>query len=488
MIITIKNLTNNTLSLSVGSISPFDTLSKSITQSALETIQAELDLFSDKIAYSIASDNNANVLNTATTIYVATSGSDTGNGSIDQPYLTIQKAINSLVGVTINAPVTIQVGAGSFAGFSISGLNVTTNGYVNVKGSTSIVASPTVTGTTSSYAISLSGFTATADQYRGYIVANTRQTTYDSQSGAFSSNKYAAITTNSTTGISIPYVTTAAGSIGFTGAKLDILSLDTIITTPVYIYDNGGSYSYPSYPNAYQVQLETLQLTSTTATPLQAQYGTFSMNGCRLTNNGVIATIWQSISFINGCYLECTYGGGGSSNVALGIGNNAGSRYIRIAATYIRNTVNNKSSQVGIYGGTAIITSITVDGFYSMRLFSGTTLPTSNVIQSKNCNYGLQNDASYLSLNACSFESCTSGYYAIIPTSYVTMTTAAFTGCTTAITLTYGSKCKTSAGVTSTSTTDISVDGVTATLATMRGATPKSFPTTPNIYGTLVFE
>jgi hypothetical protein len=37
-------------------------------------------------------------------------------------------------------------------------------------------------------------------------------------------------------------------------------------------------------------------------------------------------------------------------------------------------------------------------------------------------------------------------------------------------------------------TNELSVDGVVGTLAALRAASPKTFPTTPNIYGTLVYE
>lgn len=56
------------------------------------------------------------------------------------------------------------------------------------------------------------------------------------------------------------------------------------------------------------------------------------------------------------------------------------------------------------------------------------------------------------------------------------------------VALTQGAKFRIDAASTITSTTDITVEGVGSTLAAMRANSPKTFPTTPNIYGTLAFE
>lgn len=61
-------------------------------------------------------------------------------------------------------------------------------------------------------------------------------------------------------------------------------------------------------------------------------------------------------------------------------------------------------------------------------------------------------------------------------------------GNTTAIIANTGGKVAVASVSTITGTTEISVDGATSTLAAMRAASPKAFPTTPNTYGSLVYE
>jgi hypothetical protein len=59
---------------------------------------------------------------------------------------------------------------------------------------------------------------------------------------------------------------------------------------------------------------------------------------------------------------------------------------------------------------------------------------------------------------------------------------------TTGISATRGGKCQIVSTATITATNELSVDGVVVTLATMRAASPRITPTTPNVYGSYIYE
>ena len=75
------------------------------------------------LADSVASTRDTLIINPLT-LYVDANGADTNPGTLTLPLRTIQAAIDLLSGKTIRTTVVINVGAGSFPGFAIEGLQI----------------------------------------------------------------------------------------------------------------------------------------------------------------------------------------------------------------------------------------------------------------------------------------------------------------------------------------------------------------------------
>jgi hypothetical protein len=109
-----------------------------------------------------------------TTFNVATTGNDsTGDGSVGAPWLTLQKAVDYLTNnVDLNGfSVQVNVGAGTYAGFSLSApwVGAVAGGSINpsvtLNGDTTTPANVTISGTcivTLNASLSLQGFQFTA--------------------------------------------------------------------------------------------------------------------------------------------------------------------------------------------------------------------------------------------------------------------------------------------------------------------------------------
>lgn len=110
----------------------------------------------------------------AVTMYVRVDGNDTNTCLVDTAAgacLTVQGAVNK-VPKNLNSAVTVNVGAGTFSGFSIVGFTALDSGSLTVQGVVGDV-SPTVTGTATSgdtYTCVDSGKSWTAHAYQGKMV------------------------------------------------------------------------------------------------------------------------------------------------------------------------------------------------------------------------------------------------------------------------------------------------------------------------------
>lgn len=108
------------------------------------------------------------------TIYVETTGSDEGNGTLAQPFATLARAYQA-VPVTNAGNITIQLGTGTFAAPLVqTGLN-----YITVKGTVSVLSTATISGppvfaaNDEGVVVDVTGLSVTADQLRGRFIRFT---------------------------------------------------------------------------------------------------------------------------------------------------------------------------------------------------------------------------------------------------------------------------------------------------------------------------
>jgi hypothetical protein len=134
--------------MSIYEIDPAD---KGTINEAWQTLMRNVGVRRSDFQLASAINNVANILgpsgvpletSAAMTLYVATTGLDTNDGSVNRPLLTIQAAINK-VPKTIKHPVTINVGAGTFDGAYIEGFTSTYANSLTIKGALAQAVLPT---------------------------------------------------------------------------------------------------------------------------------------------------------------------------------------------------------------------------------------------------------------------------------------------------------------------------------------------------------
>lgn len=434
------------------------------------------------------------------TLYVETTGSDTNDGTIGSPLLTIQAAIDrakKLGASQLKHRVTIQVGSGNFTGFALYNINTayatnTTNGsYFLIKGT--YIAPTLTTGTASG--------TATAGS-AGSSTSGTQGTMTDSGQ---------AWTTDELRGKLLEIVT-GTGS----GQIFPILSnTGTVITvaSPWTAPASGSTYAIREYGTII-----------TTGIPRPAQYGVavsssdhgliaFDVYGPSQTGNSIYIegikfnisrmqlTKCDRIAFQN-CHFNPSVSG---TNITVGVGARAffNRNYFSFTTTapssYLLMSAGNLGASATnclFYNGTTainmagnvlapIITSCTFFGQSTAAM----TLSTPQVT-------GLQIVSSIFNGNSAGGKGITQaqssagfgfGLVGLCRTSYFTGWATAIElreGCwfdldvygtsnTTAMNFSRGADVRVSAASTLTGTTEVSIDGTSSALATMRAASPK---------------
>jgi hypothetical protein len=168
-------------------------------------------------------------------VYVETTGSDTnGDGSVDRPYATVQKALEA--GRGIQHLLKIKVGIGDFPGFSIDGFTMipytaSVPVGVNILGSriTPTLASGTVTGTltaTTAGSLTPATWTVLTDSSQNWVVNALKGMMVELANGSIE-----VIYSNTATTMTIE-TTSAFGAIGNT---YTLRKNGTRITTPVNV-------------------------------------------------------------------------------------------------------------------------------------------------------------------------------------------------------------------------------------------------------------
>jgi len=452
-----------------------------------------------EIADAIDSVLDTNV-NTALTLNVSVTGSDSGDGSVTKPFRSIQAAIDSLARKVNRNAAIIQVGAGSFNAFSINGgaftpvspstVSTPTQGSLTIAGTwiAPVLTSGTTSGTATGSLVDLAavltdaGQSWTVNELRGRFV--------------LVSSIYYPIISNTATTI------TAASNSALSGAY-SIWEVGTVINTGSVMLTSSGSgvariaISDLITPNSNDITISTMVADSTglasgnsavtirNATVTLANVSLLRTSG---TNTAGVSCTSGSTLTLSKCYVSFndTTGNGITSATAL--------RNFTLFNSYFRN------------GATAISTG-TGPSLYSI----GTST--------------FEGQTTGLSLNAGSQALITSGMRFINTTTAISVgstnasatlssasaTTMFFNGCTTilsaqnhaicalatcsgsgntnGIVAVKGARVQISNTATlSVSGNELSVDGTTGTLVTLRGNSPRVFPLVPNPYGTYIYE
>ena len=447
------------------------------------------------------------------TIYVETTGSDTADGSIGAPMLTIQAAVDRAIKMGGRYPkhrITIQVGLGNFAGFALYNVNTAyaanpTNGsYFVIKGT---FKAPTLTTGSSSG-------TATAGS-AGSSTAGTQGTMTDSGQ---------SWTTDQLRGMMLE-ILTGTGS----GQIFPILSnTGTVITV-------ASPWTAPASGSTYAIRDYGTVITTGIARP--AQYGTtissadhgviaFDVFCPSQTGHSVaIANMKFSISrmqltkcdrllFENCAFIPSVSG----TNITVGVASRAlfNKSYFSYVTTAPSSMLLMSAGNEGasctsciFYTGTTAVNmagNVLAPIFTSCTFFGQTTaaitLSTPQVtgVQIVGCifsgNSGGGKGINYGQTSA-GFGFGTVG---LCRTSYFTGWATAIElkeGCwfdldvygtsnTTGLSVSRGAEVRIGSSSTLTGTTEISIDGSTTTLATMRAASPKVVSNAS--YFTKIFE
>lgn len=434
------------------------------------------------------------------TLYVETTGSDSGTGSIGQPFKTPQAALDWLKGKALLDLVTINIGIGSFPGFTINcnDLSFGRIGKLSINGT--FVSAVLTTGTASG-----TGTSAVVD---GAVVLtdNTQNWTVNELRGKFllSSGVYIPIASNTATAITL---TSSSGSVTTYSLWEHGTKIDSGSQTMFYGASGTGICRVGIYGGLVAssntgVEITNMQIEST---GLSANQATFS---CRGHSASITLT---SVSFVRTS---------ATANTLLSIAGASEVQTIRCSFIHPDTTNSTSVSMSGrsfaplncyfYRGATGFTTTTTAQAYLSFSIGStfdscttGLTLIGSSAVLQSTGPMRFLGCTTAITMGTSSSDS---GRMANNPTG---IHTAFFSGCTTCLTVfrgfatlgactgtgntngivaSLGARVQIAATATLGASTELSVDGATGTLATLRGNSPKVFPLTPNAYGTYIYE
>lgn len=441
----------------------------------------------------------------ALTYYVDTAGSDSNDGSIGSPFLTIYKALTVLPKRILHA-VTINVGAGNFAGYQIWGFTFSEDPTTGLGGSLSIVGT-TITATLASGlttgtidAAGSTNGTANSATWGTAVVTGAGWTAndligkwirIDVGTGV---GQYQQIAFNTTDTITITGNWTAPHSATFT-----IVDAGTVINSGA---PGGSSYGARMFANVGNLSapiiLNTIKTTQPRGLLLDTGDCGVSVTRCAFTGNvvgitinelggtspltvtnsyfvGQTSTVQRSISIAGSCQVnvtDCVFSGS-----VIGIGMGLLPAQITCTTNYYRAITAAATRTTGSLRCTGDRIDAVTPG---SRI--GYDLPMET---SGNTAFGT------LRLAACDISNCGTAINLVSQPAWAILTgVVSGTGNTTGLKLTRGASAIISSTTTLTTATsptgEISIDGVSTTLATLRAASPKVIMD-PD-YGTKVYE
>jgi hypothetical protein len=414
---------------------------------------------------------NGIVIDQPLTLYVETTGDDSNPGTQTAPFKTIQAALESLTdNKRIEAAVTILVGAGNFAGFAVpAGLVIGQLGSITIEGAITVVDSGAATAFSvvdAFFNVTDSTKTWTTDQHVGRFMKWTNN---------LGTTIIRPIGTNSATQVSLANNNSNFGT-GVTAYQ--IIEQATVISSavPATVSSSGAAMVFSSIGGSRTVAsgftVKNIK-TTTGAGGILCRYGAYAtVSECSIGNQ--ITTANGAIMSIANSYLA---GGTIASGSCVTV-NGASFSNISLSVNQCVLSVGGSGWGISIVGGEAThvwasLCQFRCSGGTAISVIGGLiTVPTAGIWGAATAVRAHQ-QATIMSGNASTLN-----------------TACNFTGSgnTLAIECTKGSQVSISSTSTITGSTEISVDGATSTIAAMRALTPKVFPSTPNAYGSYIYE
>jgi hypothetical protein len=451
------------------------------------------------------------------TLYVATTGSDTNDGSQASPFLTIQAAIEEAKKRRLRALVTVRVGAGTFDGFAITGFDIespsaltsTAAAGLSVEGTfTQITPSTgTASGTVTSSATGsvLAGFVTITDIAQNWTV-NELVGKFLFLQGA-SSYSYLVIHSNTATTITIASSTASAA-----GRVYSIVEPATIINRTV------------SQVTQLSTAVDSTGQVWTSFVPTSKVGILINENNTRSVQIRVIGFKFNDTSSISYAVFVKNEGASAVQLIALSVTNSTASvsgfniaGSVRLNNVYVNHTASGGFCMLGVGPGVVSLTGVVLKGNGSVNSNSGVSFGQGLLLSSSNCIYdtfslcispstgargctlsganafvgsttgiSLSSAASASISGTCSFTACTTALEAV-SLGLVAISSTAFTGSgnTNGFSASTGGRIQVPATATIGATNEIVLDGVAATLAAMRAASPRLVT---NTYGSIVHE
>jgi len=398
----------------------------------------------------IASHLDGLTIDEPLTLYVETTGNDSNPGTQNLPFATPNAALNYVRKFEINSEVIIQLGVGTFDGFTLWGLsigqNATTASRLLIKGTLVSELAGTCTATVSSGVTILTDASKswTTNEHAGKIVTGTT-------SGGVSSDFVCL--GNTATEL---YVSTNAA----TSTSYTIQTLGTVIAATTRMGVSGSIFvgTNPVMGSSGNILVQYVRCTG-----VAQMRGNVTFTSCQFTGG---------FSFFNGIVTanHCSF----TASTGLGHGTSGSPGLITVSGGHFSSTTAgiawNGPSQLALFGTIGFLNCAT-----------GLSVSGGKVTANNSA-------AGYRFVGCTTAVHCTFGHSLLSATTTGTGALLTGTGNTTAIRVEKGSRVQVAAASNIAGTTEINVDGTTTTLAAMRALTPKAFPSTPNAFGSCVFE
>lgn len=449
------------------------------------------------------------------TYYVETTGNDSNDGlSVGTAFATIQKAIDS-VPKKVRHAVNINVGSGNFAGFMMNGYSIdyvdyTTASFIMMTGTmiNATLATGAATGTVSSVTggVFASGtYTTITDTTQSWTVNDLRGKHFVTTGGTGSGQSYPIVSNTATqVTLCVTTMTTVADATTTYAIQEPGTNINTLINVPGSAPTGVSAVVACAHIAGNQTKGDRTVLLFR-----QLKFSPPSTRGLSVADN--VACTFQN------CTFSCT----GVTNSVGTSGSSSAGRLVFQACAFLTTGSGvhlQLGAQSGVSGAGTILQCLFVNGI-GMAI-SGTWSITN--CHFTGCNTGIRSNGELIIFQGGSgmqFVSCTTGIQSGMETAgvgWIAMQTNnpyTFTNCgtainfngvkstftnsgggtggligsgnTVAISLARGARLQYTAISTLTGTTEISIDGVTETVANLRAASPRLLT---NTYGTIIYE
>lgn len=451
---------------------------------------------------------NDTIITSPLTLHVSATGNDTtGIGTLDSPFKTVQQAIYSLDGFLIRSRVTIQLGIGTFDGWYVNdertrfalsvqaSENISSNG-ITIQG-TLVNYTPTTGTTTGTIGTSVvsNGLLTNTDLAQSWTINELRGRLVEigSTNHVIVSNTATTFTVLSTSTQSGTYTLKDYGTIvsGNPVKATGVSSLSTVVVA-----------TNATVSTTMQVsRLKIVADATVAAVAITSARGSLGLTNVALVRQGTGSTNVRCVQFgsdancvATRCYMSIT----GTNGIAI---SNASQAEYSSIINLINCLVTGAVGSVGFQGGGLTINTTQFEGFGTAISF-GQSARSLFIGTSSNRFVSCTTAISMTGINAlfnCSVSCTTNGSQ-----------TAYFDTCTTCVSISGNNNCSlgncggtgntngivadkgatVQIGPTATlgAGSELSVDSVAGTLATLRAASPKVFPVVPNPYNTYIYE